>query len=329
MFYTIYKTTNLINGMIYIGQHQTENLDDDYYGSGVALHEAIKEFGSQNFSKEILFVFDDFESMDKKERELVTQEFVDRPDTYNMVPGGFNYGRTSEPLTHEAAVLFGNKGQAKHQYLMQNDPEYRERVLENIRIAQNNPNRLAKFRATMAENRKQDPTFGKSFLGKKHTEETKSRISQQAKARMANSANNPMYGKRWITNGVDKRLIGKDDLLPDGYVYGRVMPKEKIKKERTYTYIPVQCIETGVWYRDATECAIALNICVSSVHSQACGHRKDIRGYHFQYGEPYTDSCHHYDQTNWAPNNTRFSGCNHTPEAKEKIGAATSARHKK
>lgn len=37
MYYTIYKTTNLINGKYYIGKHQTENIYDNYYGSGVAL----------------------------------------------------------------------------------------------------------------------------------------------------------------------------------------------------------------------------------------------------------------------------------------------------
>ena len=51
-FYLIYKTTNNINGMWYIGQHQTDNIHDDYTGSGIALREDIKKFGKNNFIKE-------------------------------------------------------------------------------------------------------------------------------------------------------------------------------------------------------------------------------------------------------------------------------------
>jgi group I intron endonuclease len=48
----IYKTTNLVNGKIYIGQDSNDN--PKYLGSGKILALAIKKYGTDNFKKEIL-----------------------------------------------------------------------------------------------------------------------------------------------------------------------------------------------------------------------------------------------------------------------------------
>lgn len=90
--YIIYRTTNLINQMVYIGIHLNNKLDpfelDGYFGSGSHLKRAIKEFGKENFVRETLFVFDTKEEAQNKEKELVTLEFVAREDTYNCATGG-------------------------------------------------------------------------------------------------------------------------------------------------------------------------------------------------------------------------------------------------
>ena len=88
MFYTIYKITNNINGKFYIGKHQTEVIMDSYYGSGIAIVNAIKLHGKKNFTKEILFVFDSSIEMDNKERELITEELVKNSECYNIGIGG-------------------------------------------------------------------------------------------------------------------------------------------------------------------------------------------------------------------------------------------------
>ena len=48
----IYKTTNLINGKIYVGS-DISNIPS-YLGSGKILKCAIKKYGKDNFQKEIL-----------------------------------------------------------------------------------------------------------------------------------------------------------------------------------------------------------------------------------------------------------------------------------
>lgn len=108
MYYTIYKTTNKINGKIYIGMHATNNPFDDYLGSGKHLKRAIEKYGPDNFQKEILHIFDNEEDMKKKEAEIITEDFCNRLDTYNIIPGGkggFSYiNRTGKNL-RTGAVL--------------------------------------------------------------------------------------------------------------------------------------------------------------------------------------------------------------------------------
>ena len=88
MKHVIYKITNIVNGKFYIGKHSTLDINDSYMGSGVAIKKAIKKYGKENFTKEILFEFENETDCLIKEAAIVTSEFINDPLTYNMTCGG-------------------------------------------------------------------------------------------------------------------------------------------------------------------------------------------------------------------------------------------------
>ena len=73
----IYKTTNNINCKIYIGMHYSEDIENDtYMGSGKYIKKAIRKYGIKNFSREILFEYDNSIDASNKERELVNEDGI-------------------------------------------------------------------------------------------------------------------------------------------------------------------------------------------------------------------------------------------------------------
>lgn len=87
-FYGIYKITNKVNGKMYIGQHITDDLDDGYLGSGTVIRRAVAKYGEECFTKEWLEFTDNKADLDYIERMYVNEEWLARPDTYNLVLGG-------------------------------------------------------------------------------------------------------------------------------------------------------------------------------------------------------------------------------------------------
>lgn len=83
----IYKTTNTINGKIYVGKDCSNN--SKYLGSGSILKSAIKKYGKENFIKEILEECTSPEYL--KEREIYWISKLNSRDPligYNISPGG-------------------------------------------------------------------------------------------------------------------------------------------------------------------------------------------------------------------------------------------------
>ena len=82
MSHIVYKTTNLVNYKFYISVHN--DTSDTYLCSGVVLNKAIKKYGRNNIIRETLFTFNTNDEAYAKEQELVNEDFIKRPDTYNL-----------------------------------------------------------------------------------------------------------------------------------------------------------------------------------------------------------------------------------------------------
>jgi hypothetical protein len=88
-FMFIYRTTNLINGKIYIGQHSTNNLKDGYKGSGLLISKAFKKYGKEYFKFEIIEFSDSREYLDELEKKLINdQKALNNEIGYNIHQGG-------------------------------------------------------------------------------------------------------------------------------------------------------------------------------------------------------------------------------------------------
>lgn len=210
MFYTVYKTTNLINGKFYVGKHQTQNLDDGYLGSGKHLKRAIVKHGIEHFEKEILFVFDNEAEMNAKEAELVTEEFCNRDDTYNLCPGGqggFGYIYSNRLWDTQQRY---EQSQVNFEKLIDGNQKYFMTV-DMIEHGKKISSGLKKFYSSGRES---------FFKGKKHSAETKRKMSEASKGQGLGEKNS-QYGTMWITNGIENRKIKKVDKIPEGWYKGR------------------------------------------------------------------------------------------------------------
>ena len=223
MFYTIYKTTNNINGKYYIGKHKTRDLDDNYLGSGTMLKRAIKKHGINNFVKEYLFIFDNEEDMNNKEAELVSEEFIKEDTNYNLALGG--RGSWSYANNHPLQEEYRKLARDTFQNLLKDD-NYRNRFSKTIFDIWKNKSDIDKN--ITLENLKRASKIAQknnpngTFFGRKHTEEFKEHIGKINSIKQKGS-NNSQYGMMWIYSLEEKisKRIKKDEIIPDGWYKGR------------------------------------------------------------------------------------------------------------
>lgn len=221
MYYLVYKITNLINGKIYVGAHKTEDLNDGYFGSGLLLRKAIKKYGLDSFTRDILFFCEGESEMFKREAEIVDEGFCVRKDTYNLCVGGkggwtyINRNELNKKNRHIALANISKASKGKKR------PDISARMLEEYQNG-----RPLVGAAVMT----------KEMLFRALSPEANAKRSETMKV-VSLGEGNSQHGKIWITNGIETRKISKNDPIPEGWRTGRKMPPHYENHQSGKTYI--------------------------------------------------------------------------------------------
>lgn len=311
MYYFVYQTTNLVNNKKYIGQHSTENLNDNYLGSGKILQKAIEKYGRENFKREILEFAENKEKLDELEISYI-KIFNAANDSsyYNIQTGGSGangltgelngmYGKTHSEETRKriSSKRLENFANGKYQrYKWTEERKFRasERLKEEFRTGK---------RKSIKKYGEDNPMFGKKgelspSYGLKRSEETKEKLRNIVKEQYKNGRVPPMLGKNW-DNEVKKKIseshkgkgVGKDN--PN---YGNKWTqeqREKMSRERIENKTcaggnngrakAVMCIETGIIYECVTYASKELHCCRHQIVDCCLGKRETVKGYHWKY----------------------------------------------
>lgn len=197
--YCIYRTTNLINGKTYIGQHHTDNLNDAYLGSGILIKQAIEKYGKENFKKEIIISADFTQGqIDKFERCAIAMERLNGKAEYNIDNGGNGIGKHSEESNEKnRQAHLGKKRVFSEEHkrnlskaLKGNHPsEESKEKNRQAHLGRKLPPRSEEYKRRMSELRKgsKNPMYGKhlSEETKRKIIESKQNITEETKRKMS------------------------------------------------------------------------------------------------------------------------------------------------
>ena len=206
----IYKTTNLINGKFYVGKDERNK--PDYLGSGINLNRAIKKYGKENFIKEVLEVCSTREELIEREKYWI-KETKAQELGYNIADGGWG-GNTYDEETKQRVSQFFKGRYVSPETIEKRKETRRKKEQENLdayKLSEEQKKVIGDFhrgKEISEEHRKRCSEYMKNFTnyspeflelqksenkrgekgsmwGKKHTPETREKMSASHKKNTA------------------------------------------------------------------------------------------------------------------------------------------------
>lgn len=215
----IYKTTNLINGKIYIGQDSKNK--NGYLGSGQNIKRAIKKYGKQNFKKEIIEKCNSIDELNNREKYWIN--FYNSKDGkigYNLSNGGdsnLGYKWTKQQIEK-------NRNAMKKSH---NRPEIKRKLSKSAKLAYKNGTRIS----PMKGRKKGDPIVDK--ICKKVSLILKKRYKNN-ELEVWNKNKKNCYTKKQLknmSNGLKKHYL-ENGHPHKGKTYEQIQGKERAKKHK-------------------------------------------------------------------------------------------------
>lgn len=148
----IYKTTNLLNNQIYIGQKK-DIFSSDYFGSGNLIRKDVKDFGKNNFKVEFICSALNKQELNKAEIEWIKKLNCVFPNGYNLSLGG-DGASWGHVVTEETRRKISQNQDSLGMTGKQHSQETREKM------------RLKKL--GIKHSQEHNDSIRKSHLGKKH-----------------------------------------------------------------------------------------------------------------------------------------------------------------
>ena len=242
--YEIYKITNDVNGLVYIGYTSmglSERLRHHAKYKKSVISQAIREIGKERFSISRIDTAETKEEAIRKEKVLTLQYRSNEPEYgYNVMTGFSHYGH---PTSEETRRKISEKNKGKLGLRGEANPKY----------------------------------------GKSPSPETRKKISDSLKGRFVGEKN-PAYGKKQTPETLAKRSganhwTARKPVSQE--TRDKMSAAQRGAKSNNHR--ACRCIETGETFPYVKAAESKYGISASHIHSVCKGQRKRCGGYHWEY----------------------------------------------
>jgi group I intron endonuclease len=249
----IYCATNLINKNKYVGQ-TIKNLNDRWhqhkyqalnYNSQIYFHRAIRKYGEENFSVEILDYAYSSEELNQKEEDWI-YILNTLNEGYNLTTGGSQCEHSEKtrylkslsqikrhqlkPLSEESKKLIGMKNSKKLKGRKQSAERIEKNRLShlNIKPSEETKEKISRSLQNHEVSEETREKLRKAHNGRKQSEETINKkrlalqnheVSEETREKLRQKHKNRKYYHHIETGEI--RGFLENDIIPDGFVKGR------------------------------------------------------------------------------------------------------------